>query len=114
MDNNAMDETEFLALANAMLETLCDAIEEADQGGIVDCELSEGILNIVIETDNVHKVYVINRHVPMRQIWWSSPISGGLHFDYVDAQQGWISTTGVELTSQLEKELSPYIPFTLR
>eukprot|EP00835_Amoeboradix_gromovi_P003996 NODE_288_length_11703_cov_0.386591.p8 type:complete len:122 gc:universal NODE_288_length_11703_cov_0.386591:5079-4714(-) len=61
---------------------LCHLSEQLDELGenIKDfnCDYSSGILNF-----NLNKYrYVLNKQPPNRQIWWSSPISGPLRFDY--------------------------------
>ncbi len=108
-----MEESHFKDLTETTLIALSDAIENADHQSVIDCELTEGVLTITIENITPHKVYVINRHVPMRQIWLSSPISGGLHFDYEEKTKRWIATTGEDLHTLLSEEFSSFIPIPL-
>lgn len=97
-----MDEVNFKTLSDTLLGKLADAIEAADEKGALDVEYAGGVLTVTLANK---KQYVINQHVPMRQIWLSSPISGALHFDYVNG--GWKSTRGEhDLLELLHKELS--------
>jgi len=86
-----MDESAFETLADRTLADLQtrieDALEDADvdlRGGILTVELDDG------------RQYVINKHLPNRQIWLSSPVSGAAHFTHDPATGKWRSTRGVE------------------
>jgi len=94
-----MNETEFHALADATLTTLCDILEEADAEGLLDVECTGGILTIV-RPDK--KQWIVSKHAPSRQLWLASPISGGLHFSH-DGE--WKLPDGRELRSLLSQEL---------
>lgn len=96
-----MEESEFKTLSHKMLAALADAIEESDAKGVLDVEYQSGVLTITLPSQ---KQYVINQHVPMRQIWLSSPVSGAAHFDYKEG--GWKSTRGgSDLEELVRKEL---------
>lgn len=96
-----MEETIFKNLSHKTLQELADAIEEADTTGERDVEYQSGVLTLTLPGG---KQYVVNQHVPMRQIWLSSPVSGAYHFDYAGGI--WRSTRGEqELVSLLKKEL---------
>jgi iron donor protein CyaY len=82
----SLDESRFAALAGDMLERIADGVDEA-LGDKIDVELQGGILTLSLDGGGQ---YVINKHAPNREIWWSSPVSGALHFAYVDG--AWIST----------------------
>ena len=79
----------FKIASDKTLTELAEAIEAADEKGELDVEYQSGVLTITLANK---KQYVINQHVPMRQIWLSSPISGAGHFDYVAGS--WKSTRG--------------------
>ncbi|KAF1786674.1 Frataxin conserved site [Phytophthora cactorum] len=54
-----------------------------------DIMFSQGVLKIDL---GEHGTWVINRQVPNRQIWWSSPVSGPRRYEY-DAESGhWVNT----------------------
>jgi frataxin len=84
-----MEETLFKAASNQILLDLAEAIENSDEKGELDVEYASGVLTVTLANK---KQYVINQHVPMRQIWISSPVSGAGHYDYVDGY--WKNTRG--------------------
>jgi len=95
-----MDEITFKTLSDKMLSNFADSTEAADEKGELDVDYQSGVLTITLANK---KQYVINQHVPMRQIWLSSPISGAAHFDY--ANGSWKSTRGGDdLLDLLQRE----------
>jgi len=97
-----MDDSAFETLADKALSALMETVEET-LGDYLDVDLQNGILTIEIDGGGE---YVINKHVPNRQIWMSSPASGASHFDY-DDEMGWVSTRGGgRLAAMLSDELS--------
>ena len=97
-----MLELEFNKLANQELNYLLEQIESQLIGDNCDIDLLDGILYIKLKNSSE---YVINKHGPSKQIWLSSPISGGLHFAYSSAQAKWISSSSLELREIIAKEL---------
>ena len=96
-----MEESQFKTLSDKTLTALSEAIETADTKGERDIEYQSGVLTITLPTK---KQYVINQHVPMRQIWLSSPVSGAAHFNYKDGR--WKSTrSNIDLEELIRKEL---------
>jgi CyaY protein len=73
-----MDESAFIAAANATLEriglALDAALETSDND--LDWSLNDGVLTI--ECDDGSRI-IVNRHVPNRELWVAAR-SGGLHF----------------------------------
>jgi frataxin len=98
-----LDENNFLIISDRFLTNLMNKLDDS-LGDYVDVEFASGVLTI--EFDN-EESYVITRHAPKRQIWVSSPISGGSHYNYDDALGGWISDRGkiLRLLDFLAKEL---------
>lgn len=93
-----MNEQEFEALAAKTLAQLAEAIEDA--GG--DAELSGGILTVL--SDDA-RTFLLNKHAPLRQLWYSSPVSGAHHYAFQGG--GWVSTRdGSGLLERLAKELA--------
>ncbi|HEX9465364.1 MAG TPA: iron donor protein CyaY [Alphaproteobacteria bacterium] len=90
-----MDESTFESLAEETLAKLEARIEDSLD---VDVELRGGILTIELDDG---RQYVINKHMPNRQIWLSSPVSGAAHFDYEPASRTWRSTRGGALLHDL-------------
>eukprot|EP00644_Phytophthora_capsici_P004711 jgi/Phyca11/565989/estExt2_Genewise1.C_PHYCAscaffold_190546 len=85
-----MTEHEFMELADETLHDIqswLDGIEEMLEES--DVMFSQGVLKIDLGD---HGTWVINRQVPNRQIWWSSPVSGPRRYEY-DAESGnWVNT----------------------
>ncbi|HTP81603.1 MAG TPA: iron donor protein CyaY [Alphaproteobacteria bacterium] len=97
-----MDDSAFETLAEATLERLAEQIEQALEDG--DVELRGGILTVELEDG---RQYVINKHMPNRQMWLSSPVSGAAHFVHDPQARVWRSTRGeAQLHSLLAAELS--------
>ena len=98
-----MDENNFLLIANAILQTIYDQLED-NLSDYLHAELDDGVLTITLETESE---YVINRHLPKRQVWMSSPLSGGTHFNYDEKTGKWVSSrdTSLSLRELLAAEL---------
>lgn len=100
-----MDATTYHRLASATLESLQVRWEESyNAGKLEECELTGGILTLVSAAG---KTWVVSQHEASQQLWLASPISGGLHFEYVEATQQWQLKDGRELVSLLQRELAP-------
>lgn len=99
----SLTESRFHALADDLLQTMVDVIEEA-VGDHAEIDLIGGVLTIELESGGQ---YVINKHAPNREIWLSSPSSGAWHFVYDADGAGWRSTRDPEqwLTRVLSREL---------
>lgn len=98
----ALTESAFLLLADATLNRLADMAEIADDEGVLDIELADGILTVTLPGG---KQFLINRHKPTLQMWYSSPLSGGLHFDYDEVEKLWTVESGRRLDTLLKAEL---------
>ncbi len=93
-----MTEQEFEALAAKTLSRLADAIEDA--GG--EAELGGGILTI---SSDDGRTFLLNKHAPLKQLWYSSPVSGAHH--YQAKGTAWVSTRdGSDLEQRLQAELA--------
>jgi frataxin len=98
----SLDDSSFTTLADDALAGLMQSIEDV-LGDRADIDLRDGILTIDLDDGGC---YVVNKHVPNRQIWLSSPFSGATHFAY-DPEQGWIATRGGKtLHTLLGEEIS--------
>lgn len=95
-----MDESRYHQLADTFLSHLSDSIDAQDENGLLDAELSGGVLTIEIPAG---KQFVVSKHAPSRQLWLSSPISGGLHFSAADS--GWALADGRTLPVVLASEI---------
>lgn len=100
-----LDASRFLACSSATLMHINDQLEQAyDQGDLEELDYDEGagILTIITATDST---FIISRHGPSGQLWLASPLSGGLHFDYHDAEQCWVLPDGGRLNDILARDL---------
>ncbi len=80
-----MTETEFLDLAEAVLDRIEVAIEEAGEAADVDVECSRSGNVLEIEfVDNGSKI-IVNTQAPMKEIWVAAR-SGGFHYKLIDGQ----------------------------
>ena len=96
------DESAFHRQADDLLSRLTDALEAADAAGEIDMELAGGILQVALPEG---KTYLINKHAASRQIWVSSPLSGGLHFAWDETKRQWMLPEGMEIGAFLRAEL---------
>ena len=85
-----------------MLNRLADTMEAADEEGVLEVELVSGMLTITLPSG---QQFVVNRHGPSQQIWLSSPLSGGLHFDYEENSKAWVLSDGRRLDTLLKAEI---------
>jgi frataxin len=98
----AMSDTAFTLLADAMLNRLADMMEAYDENGQLETELADGILTVTLPGG---KQFLVNRHKPTQQLWLSSPLSGGLHFDYDETAKLWELRDGRRLDTLLKAEM---------
>ena len=92
---------DYVALADEALDTILEKADElSDARDDVECELSSGVLTL----KTPEGTWVINKQVPNRQLWLSSPLSGPCRYEYVDKK--WTHTRdGTSLADLLEREL---------
>lgn len=92
MSSSTMSERDFHLVADEALEDIHDTVEEALEDGFedeFDCNMSQGVLNIIVGDRGT---WVLNKQSPNRQIWWSSPISGPMRFEYHGDCKRWVNT----------------------
>jgi iron donor protein CyaY len=95
-----MKETEYHQKSEDILNRLQIVLEPFDQNGDIEIEYQGGILTIALQSG---KQLLVSKHTTSRQIWLSSPVSGGLHFSYKNAQ--WVLPDGRRLEAVLRAEL---------
>lgn len=95
-----MNDSDFHRVADATLARLADRLDDADASGALDVELLSGVLTIGLPAG---KTVVVSKHGPSRQVWVSSPVSGGLHFSWDG--QAWLLADGTEMEALLADEL---------
>lgn len=82
-----MDEKHYHAIADATLMHCYDQLEDAyESGALDDLDLQGGILTI---TPPSGRIYLLSKHAPSLQLWYASPVSGGLHFSFDAGEQYW-------------------------
>jgi len=92
-----MDDSEFESLSDSLLVTLEEAL--ADRA---DAELQGSVLTVQGEEGT----WVVNKHLPTRQIWLSSPRSGARHYVFEPASGLWRDTRdGADLLATINAEL---------
>ena len=96
-----MTETEFLAIAEAVLDSVETAFERAGEETAVDIECSRSGSVLEIEfIDNGSKI-IVNTQAPMREIWVAAR-AGGFHYRLHDDR--WLDTRdGSELFASLSR-----------
>lgn len=98
----ALSENEFQDVADEWLESLFELLESEDEEAALDIDLESGVMTITSDEDNV---FLISKHAPSKQLWLSSPLSGGLHFDAADGGKDWALEDGRRLSIVLSEEL---------
>ena len=96
-----MNETHYHQLADNTLDQLEQALEKADAEGVIELEVEGGMMTIAL----AGKQFIVSKHAPTRQVWLSSPLSGGLHFSYDEAKKDWLLADGRVLNAVLMAEL---------
>lgn len=97
------NESIFRDQVSATLEFLFASLEEEDEGGALDIDLHDGVLTVATHAGHT---FVINRHAPNRELWLSSPLTGGSHFSYNPRMKDWTLKDGRTLTIVLSEEIS--------
>jgi len=98
-----MNEMEYHKLADEALANITQKLEKADEDGVIELEMEGGMVTIALESG---KQFIVSKHAPTRQLWLSSPLSGGLHFSYDEAQKDWRLPDAKKLTAVLFSELA--------
>ena len=92
---------DYVALADECLDAILEKADElSDDRDDVEVELASGVLTL----KTPEGTWVLNKQVPNRQLWLSSPLSGPCRYEYVDGT--WTHTRdGSSLDVLLEREL---------
>ena len=93
---------DYVALADECLDTILERADElSDERDDVEVELSSGVLTLKIAETGT---WVLNKQVPNKQIWLSSPVSGPCRYEY-DGEKWTHTRDGPSLAELLEREL---------
>ena len=99
-----MDEKRYHAIAEATLMHCYDQLEDAFEAGALDeLELQGGILTIGCASQ---RIYLLSKHAPSLQLWYASPLLGGLHFSFDEQAQHWHLPDGQRLYDILRNEMN--------
>ncbi|MBW9335909.1 MULTISPECIES: iron donor protein CyaY [Herbaspirillum] len=109
-----MTESEFLDLADATLNAIETALEDACDASDLDVECSRSGNVLEIEcVDNGSKI-IINSQAPMQEMWLAAR-SGGFHYKFDGSH--WLNTRdGSELYATLSEVVSSQagVPVTIK
>jgi iron donor protein CyaY len=98
-----MDEKRYHAIADATLIHCYDQLEDAFEDELLDdLDVQGGILTIKAISG---RTYLLTKHAPSLQLWYASPILGGLHFSFNEGEQYWALPDGRTLYEVLRGEL---------
>ncbi|MFN7039264.1 MAG: iron donor protein CyaY [Alphaproteobacteria bacterium] len=95
-----MNDKDYNELVNTELNEILNLIEEIDQEGVCEADLISGVLSISLPQG---KQYVINKHLPTKKIWMSSPFSGPNYFEYKN--NCWINNKNINIIQVLKTEI---------
>ncbi|MBG6242681.1 MAG: iron donor protein CyaY [Candidatus Symbiopectobacterium sp. Dall1.0] len=73
-----MNDSEFHQLADALMLTIEEALDDFDGDADIDYETNGGVMTLSFE--NGSKI-IINRQEPLHQVWLATK-AGGYHFTY--------------------------------
>ncbi|MDX1949665.1 MAG: iron donor protein CyaY [Rickettsiales bacterium] len=106
-----LDILNFHEKADEILEEIFSEIDAIADENNLETDLLNGVLSIKTE-DNGE--YIINKHEPTKQIWFSSPFSGASRFNFDETKQQWVNDIGEPLSDFLHDELKElaYIIFS--
>ena len=81
-----MEDQAFEAIAANLLEAWAELIEDTVD---VDVDCDGSVLSVELDDG---RIFILNRHRPLKQLWLSSPISGASHYAWDEATQSWLGT----------------------
>ncbi len=100
-----MNEAKYLDVVAKVFSLLTDRVENADINHDFEVDTAPGIVTITVPSG---KQLVINQHLPSKQIWVSSPLSGAGHFSFDDSTSQWLNNKRYELFDVLSDDLLSY------
>ncbi|BFZ02258.1 hypothetical protein BsWGS_05297 [Bradybaena similaris] len=107
-------DTEYEICVEDTLDSLTEYFEDLPEiescSDDYDCAYGNGVLTIHL--GSIEGTYVINKQMPNKQIWLSSPLSGPRRYDYFDGQWVYLRD-GRGLHRLLEDELTEIMGFNI-
>ena len=96
-------ESEFHQVADRTLQNLFDEVSVLEDSiETVDINLHHGVL--AVDFYELGETWVVNKQIANQQIWWSSPRSGPMRFEYDMDQEEWLSSRSKQTLSKLIQE----------
>ncbi|MBN9564857.1 MAG: iron donor protein CyaY [Alphaproteobacteria bacterium] len=94
---------QFESYIDYFFQRIVEHLEDTYGSCIEDIISAPGIVEIIV---NKRSKIVINQHIPMKQIWYASPLSGASHFKASEGE--WVSTQDHDkkFINLLQEELS--------
>ena len=104
-----VNDAEFKAHTAEMFYSLADRFsDEFEKKNVsANIDVQDDYLSVQVPNGS----FLLNRQTPSHQIWYSSPISGSMKFDYDADANKWFEHKAptIELLQQFEKELQAAI-----
>ncbi|EMH4149216.1 iron donor protein CyaY [Providencia stuartii] len=96
-----MNDSEFHQLADQMMASIEEHLDNYDGDADIDCETNGGVMTLGFEDGS--KI-IINRQEPFHQIWLATK-QGGYHYDYKD--NDWVcDRSGQRFTDMLAQAIA--------
>lgn len=96
-----MNDSEFHQLADTMMSSIEEHLDNYDGDADIDCETNGGVMTLSFEDGS--KI-IINRQEPFHQIWLATK-QGGYHYDYKDNH--WVcDRSGQRFTDMLAQAIA--------
>ncbi|EPR3710324.1 iron donor protein CyaY [Providencia stuartii] len=96
-----MNDSEFHQLADQMMTSIEEHLDNYDGDADIDCETNGGVMTLSFEDGS--KI-IINRQEPFHQIWLATK-QGGYHYDYKD--NDWVcDRSGQRFTDMLAQAIA--------
>ncbi|XP_029678766.1 frataxin homolog, mitochondrial [Formica exsecta] len=102
----SLSSVQYEKICDETLDSLSECFEELIEAAAhlpdADVSYGDGVLTVIF--GEPHGTYVINRQIPNKQIWLSSPKSGPKRYDFINGQ--WIyKHDGITLHELLNNEI---------
>lgn len=86
---NELTSYDFLKIVQESLSYVVDYIDNNCADFLIDIEENDGVLKIDFVQQK--KVFVVNRNLYLKELWYSSSVSGPHHFKYDLSSKNWIN-----------------------
>ena len=97
-----MNDSNYQRISEDFLNMVQESLEEADAKGLLELEEGPDSVSIIAPSG---KQLLLSKHRINKQLWLSSPMTGGHHFSYDDATSAWLLKDGRSLSVMLSEEI---------